>query len=113
MCSNKLIVNDALDYILNDDRDFDDLQSDSDFDEIDAIGNNSDEVGANVIIDDTKLHNLVEKEDSDIPGNDDEPLPIFPVISENEKEKQQQEYRWCKIDFDIPEDRFQNCYHKA
>ena len=43
---------------MNDDSNFDDLESDSDFDEIDAIGNNSDEIGANVIIYDTELHNL-------------------------------------------------------
>ena len=60
MCSKKLTVNDALDYILNDDSDFDDWESDSDFDEIDARGNNSDEVGANIIIDDTESHHLDE-----------------------------------------------------
>ena len=48
---------------------FDDLENDSDLDEIGAIVNNSDEVGANVIIDDTELHDLDGNENSDIPGN--------------------------------------------
>ena len=61
MFSQKLTVNDTLDYILNDDSDFVDLEIDSYFDEIDAIENNSDEVEANVIIDDNELHNLEKK----------------------------------------------------
>ena len=60
MCSKKLTINDTLDYILNDDSDFDDLGSDSDIAEIGAIGNNSDGVGANVIIEDAKLHNWMK-----------------------------------------------------
>ena len=80
------------------------MESDSNFDEIDAIGNNSDEVGANVIFDDTELHNLYQNEGSDIPGNDDEPVPTVPVTFKNVKEKQPQECRWRKIDFDITED---------
>ena len=48
MFSQKLTVNDALDYILNDESDFGDLEIDSYFDETDAIEN--DEVEANIII---------------------------------------------------------------
>ena len=87
---------------MNDDSNFDDLESDSDFDEIDAIGNNSDQIEANVIIYDTELHNLDQHENSDIPANDDEPLPFVSVTSKIEKEKQLHEHRWRKIDFDIP-----------
>ena len=104
MCSKKLTVNDALDYIVNNDSDFDDLESDSDFDKIDTIGNNSDEVGANIVIDDTEIPNLHENEHPDIPGNDDDPLLAVPVTSENVKEKQPQEYRCRKVDFDITVD---------
>lgn len=73
MCSKKLTISDTLDYILNDDGNFNDLESDWDFDEIEKIGSNSDEVAANVVIDDTESHNLHENEDSDIPENDDDP----------------------------------------
>ena len=59
MFSLKLTVNDALDYILNDESDFGDLEIDSYFDETDAIEN--DEVEANIIIDDNELHNLEKK----------------------------------------------------
>ena len=59
MFSQKLTVNDALDYILNDESDFGDLEIDSYFDETDAIEN--DEVEANIIIDDNELHNFEKK----------------------------------------------------
>ena len=41
-----------------------------------AIGNNSDEVGASVIIGDTELHNLDENVDSDIPASTNCPCNI-------------------------------------
>ena len=87
------------------------MEIDSYFDETDAIEN--DEVEANIIIDDNELHNfekkiddnelhnLDENGDSDIPRNNDEPLPTLPETSKNVEEKQPQEYRWPKIDFDI------------
>lgn len=98
MFIEKLTVNDGLDYVLNENSIFDDLESDSGFYETDTLGNNSDEIGANLKIDDTELHNLDENKDPDIPGNDDNPLWIFPVTSKNENEKQPQEYRCCKTD---------------
>ena len=54
---------------MNDDSNFDDLESDSDFDKNYAIGTISDEIGAKVIIDDTELQYLDENEGSDIPVN--------------------------------------------
>ena len=112
MCSKKSKTKNALGYILKDDRKFDDLESNSNVDEIDATENNSDKVGANFTIDDNGLHNLDENKDSDIPENDDELLSNVPVISKDEKEKEPQEYGWCKINIDTMENRFQTCYHK-
>lgn len=50
MYIKKLAINHALGYVLNDDSDFDGLESYSDFDEINTTRNNSDEMGANIII---------------------------------------------------------------
>ena len=112
MCSKKSTTKNALGYILKDDRKFDDLESNSSVDEIVATENNSDKVGANFTIDDNGLHNLDENKDSDIPENDNELLSNVPVISKDKKEKEPQEYRWCKINTDTMENRFQTCYHK-
>lgn len=112
MCSKKSTTKNALGYILKDDREFDDLESNSNVDEIDTTENNSDKVGANFTIDDNGLHNLDENKDSDIPENDDELLSNVPIISKDEKEKEPQECRWCKINIDTMENRFQTCYHK-
>lgn len=112
MCSKKSTTKNALGYILKDDRKFDDLESNSSVDEIVATENNSDKVGANFTIDDNGLHNLDENKDSDIPENDNELLSNVPVISKDKKEKEPQEYRWCKINIDTMENRFQTCYHK-
>ena len=112
MCSKKSTTKNALGYILKDDRKFDDLESNSNVDEIDATEYNSYKVGANFTIDDNGLYNLDQNKDSDIPENDDELLSNVPVISKDEKEKQPQEYRWCKINIDAMENRFQTCYLK-
>ena len=112
MCSKKSTTKNALGCILKDDRKFDDLESNSNVDEIDATEYNSDKVGANFTIDNNELHNLDENKDSDIPENDDELLSNVPVISKDEKEKELQKYRWCKINIDTMENRFQTCYHK-
>lgn len=112
MCSKKSTTKNALGYILKDDRKFDDLESNSSVDEIVATENNSDKVGANFTIDDNGLYNLDENKDSDIPENDNELLSNVPVISKDKKEKEPQEYRWCKINIDTMENRFQTCYHK-
>ena len=77
--------------VLNDDSNFDDLVSDSDFDENDTIEKNIDEVSGNVIINDLELQNLVENENSAIPENY-KSLSDIPATSKNEKEKQRQEY---------------------
>ena len=77
--------------VLNDDSNFDDLVSDSDFDENDTIEKNIDEVSGNVIINDLELQNLVENENSTIPENY-KSLSDIPATSKKEKEKQPQEY---------------------
>ena len=77
--------------VLNDDSYFDDLVSDSDFDENDTIEKNIDEVSGNVIINDLELQNLVENENSAIPENY-KSLSNIPATYKNEKEKQPQEY---------------------
>ena len=77
--------------VLNDDSNFDDLVSDSDFDENDTIEKNIDEVSGNVIINDLELQNLVENENSAIPENY-KSLSNIPATYKNEKEKQPQEY---------------------
>ena len=71
---------------MNDNSNFDDLKFDSDFDELDIIGKNSDEVCADVIIDDPEFHNLDENEDSDFPENNGESLSNAPVTSRKEKQ---------------------------
>ena len=76
---------------MNDDSNFDDLVSDSDFEENDTIEKNIDEVSGNGIINDLELQNLVENENSAIPENY-KSLSDIPPTSKNEKEKQSQEY---------------------
>ena len=76
---------------MNDDSNFDDLVSDSDFEENDTIEKNIDEVSGNVIINDLELQNLVENENYAIPENY-KSLSDIPATSKNEKEKQLQEY---------------------